>query len=94
VIAKNASVLGIGGGEPSRVGAVKIALQKAIGSPKLAVLASDAFFPKDDAIKVAYKKGIRAIIQPGGSIKDKDLIATCDKLGMAMVFTGIRHMRH
>jgi len=94
VVAKNSSVLGIGGGQPSRVGAVKIALQKAIGSLKLAVLASDAFFPKDDSIKVAYKKGIKAIIQPGGSIKDKDIIATCDKLGMSMVFTGIRHLRH
>ena len=94
VVAKNSSVLGIGGGEPSRVGAVKIALQKSIGSPKLAVLASDAFFPKDDSIKVAYKKGIRAIIQPGGSIKDKDIIKTCDKLGVSMVFTGIRHLRH
>ncbi len=94
VIAKNLSVLGIGGGEPSRVGAVKLALQKAIGSPKLAVLASDAFFPKDDSVKVAHKKGIKAIIQPGGSIKDKEIIETCDKLGISMVFTGIRHMRH
>ena len=94
VIAKNNSVLGIGGGQPSRVGAVKIALSKAKVSPRLAVLASDGFFPKEDAIKVAYKKGIKAIIQPGGSIKDKDIIKACDKLGISMVFTGIRHFRH
>jgi len=94
VVAKNSSVLGIGGGQPSRVGAVKIALQKA-GSPlKSAVLASDGFFPKEDSIRVAYKKGIRAIIQPGGSIKDNDIIELCNKLGLVMVFTGIRHFRH
>ncbi|MFH1504853.1 MAG: bifunctional phosphoribosylaminoimidazolecarboxamide formyltransferase/IMP cyclohydrolase [Candidatus Omnitrophota bacterium] len=94
VIAKNCAVLGIGGGQPSRVGAVQIALNKAAPSSKLAVLASDAFFPKEDSIKAAYKKGIRAIIQPGGSIKDKDIIKTCDELGVSMIFTGIRHFRH
>ncbi|MCK4519592.1 MAG: bifunctional phosphoribosylaminoimidazolecarboxamide formyltransferase/IMP cyclohydrolase [Candidatus Omnitrophica bacterium] len=94
VIAKNCSVLGIGGGQPSRVGAVKIALSRVQNSLRLAVLASDAFFPKEDSIRTAYKKGIRAIIQPGGSIKDKDIIKVCDRLGMSMVFTGIRHFRH
>ncbi len=94
VIVKNQAVLGIGGGQPSRVGAVKIAILKAKKLPKLAVLASDAFFPKADAIKTAYKKGIKAIIQPGGSIKDNELIEECDKLGVSMVFTGIRHFRH
>ena len=94
VVAKNNSVLGIGGGQPSRVGAVKLALAQAKGSPKLAVLASDGFFPKEDSIKVAHKKGVRAIIQPGGSIKDKDIIKACDRLGVAMIFTGRRHFRH
>jgi len=94
VIAKNNSVLGIGGGQPSRVGAVKIALSKAKMSPRLAVLASDGFFPKEDSIKVAYRRGIKAIIQPGGSIKDKDIIKACDKLGISMVFAGVRHFRH
>ncbi len=94
VIAKNSAVLGVGGGQPSRVGAVKIALSKAVSSPKLAVLASDGFFPKEDSIQIAHKKGIKAIISPGGSIKDKDIIETCDKLGLAMVFTGMRHFRH
>ena len=94
VIARNNAVLGIGGGQPSRVGAVKIALGKICGRIKSAVLASDGFFPKEDSIKLAYTKGIKVIISPGGSIKDEDIIKTCDKLGIAMVFTGIRHFRH
>jgi len=94
VLAKNNSVLGIGGGQPSRVGAVKIALKQAVTIPRSTVMASDGFFPKEDAIKIAYKKGIKTIIQPGGSIKDKSLIEICDKLGVSMVFTGIRHFRH
>ncbi len=94
VIAKNVTVLGIGGGQPSRVGAAKIALDRAGKSCRGAVIASDGFFPKEDSLKVAYKKGIRAVIQPGGSIKDNDLIALCNKLKISMVFTGIRHFRH
>ncbi len=95
VIAKDQTVLGIGGGQPSRVGSVKIALNLAKGkSPKKAVMASDGFFPKEDSLKVACQKGIRAVIQPGGSIKDNDIIKLCDKLRMTMVFTGIRHFRH
>ncbi|MBD3263965.1 MAG: bifunctional phosphoribosylaminoimidazolecarboxamide formyltransferase/IMP cyclohydrolase [Candidatus Omnitrophica bacterium] len=94
VIAKNYSILGIGGGQPSRVGAVKIALKGMDKKVKLPVLASDAFFPKEDAIKAACRKGVRAIIQPGGSIKDPDIVELCDKLGISMVFTGIRHFRH
>ncbi len=94
VIAKNSSVLGLSGGQPSRVGAVNIALKNFASTIKLAVLASDGFFPKEDSIAAAAKKGIKAIIQPGGSIKDDDVIALCDKLGISMVFTGIRHFRH
>jgi phosphoribosylaminoimidazolecarboxamide formyltransferase/IMP cyclohydrolase len=94
VIAKNNAVLGIGGGQPSRVDSVKIALNKAKKSTKLSVLASDAFFPKPDSIKEAYRGGVKAIIQPGGSIKDKDVIEACDRFKIAMVFTGIRHFRH
>jgi len=94
VVAKNSSIIGIGGGQPSRVGSVKIAFASASSSLRLAVMASDGFFPKEDAIKIAYKKGVRAIIQPGGSIKDGDIIKTCNKLGIAMVFTGMRHFRH
>lgn len=94
VAARNLSVLGMGGGQPSRVGSVKIALGYPGVSFKMAVLASDGFFPKEDSINFAYKKGIKAIIQPGGSIKDKDIIEKCNKLGISMVFTGIRHFRH
>ncbi|MCF7874140.1 MAG: bifunctional phosphoribosylaminoimidazolecarboxamide formyltransferase/IMP cyclohydrolase [Candidatus Omnitrophica bacterium] len=94
VVAKNNSVLGLGGGQPSRVGAVKIALDQAKKSTKLAVLASDAFFPHPDSIKLAHRRGIKAIIQPGGSIKDKEVIEACDRYKIAMVFTGIRHFCH
>lgn len=94
VITKNLAVLGIGAGQPSRVGSVKIALTAAARAGKGAVLASDGFFPKEDAIDLAYRQGIKAIIQPGGSIKDNDIIQLCDKLGIAMLFTGIRHFKH
>jgi phosphoribosylaminoimidazolecarboxamide formyltransferase / IMP cyclohydrolase len=94
VIAKNSSIVGIGGGQPSRVGALKIAINNAGSSLKLSVMASDGFFPKEDSIKLAAKKGIKAIIQPGGSIKDPEVIKACDKLGIVMVFTGMRHFRH
>ncbi|MDD5069266.1 MAG: bifunctional phosphoribosylaminoimidazolecarboxamide formyltransferase/IMP cyclohydrolase [Candidatus Omnitrophica bacterium] len=94
VAVKNGNLLGIGGGQPSRVGAVKIALGKSSALIKGAVLASDAFFPKEDSIKLAYRKGIRAIICPGGSIKDQEVIDCCNKYGIAMIFTGIRHFRH
>jgi phosphoribosylaminoimidazolecarboxamide formyltransferase/IMP cyclohydrolase len=94
VVAKKLTILGIAGGQPSRVGAVKIALSVGRKSLKGAVVASDGFFPKEDSIKAAYKKGIRAIIQPGGSIKDNDIIKLCDKLKICMVFTGMRHFRH
>lgn len=94
VAACNGAVLGVGGGQPSRVGAVKIALSK-IGKPAgQAVLASDGFFPYPDSIKIAHRHKIKAVIQPGGSIKDKEVIETCNRLGIAMVFTGVRHFRH
>ena len=94
VVAKNFNIFGIGGGRPSRVGSVEIALRQAGPKSQGSCLASDGFFPKDDSIRVACKKGIKAIIQPGGSLKDNEIIKLCDKLGMAMVFTGIRHFRH
>lgn len=93
VTAKNITVIGIGGGQPSRVGSLRIALDVKASSNG-AVLASDGFFPKEDSIVLAYKKGIKAIIQPGGSIKDEDIIRLCNKYKIAMVFTGIRHFRH
>lgn len=94
VIAKEGKTVGIGAGQMNRVGAVELAVNQANYNSKDAVLASDAFFPFKDSIEIAASAQIRAIIQPGGSIKDKEVIETCDKYNIAMVFTGIRHFRH
>ncbi|MDO8535969.1 MAG: bifunctional phosphoribosylaminoimidazolecarboxamide formyltransferase/IMP cyclohydrolase [Candidatus Omnitrophota bacterium] len=93
-ICDGAKTVGLGAGQTSRVDSVKIAVQKAGLRAKGATLASDAFFPKEDGIEEAAKAGIKAIIQPGGSIRDKEVIAIADKLGIAMVFTGVRHFKH
>ncbi len=95
VIARNGATVGIGAGQMSRVDAVNIALQKA-DPTKLsgAVLASDAFFPFRDNIDLLKGKAIRAIVQPGGSQRDAEVIQACDELGISMVFTGHRHFRH
>ena len=94
VIAKDGKTLGIGAGQCNRVGSVQIALNQASYNSKDAALASDAFFPFKDSIEVAASNQIAAIIQPGGSIKDKEVIEACDKYNIAMVFTGVRHFRH
>ncbi|HEY3377310.1 MAG TPA: bifunctional phosphoribosylaminoimidazolecarboxamide formyltransferase/IMP cyclohydrolase [Armatimonadota bacterium] len=94
VYAKGTKTVGIGGGVYSRVDANKIAAEKAGSKAKGAVLASDAFFPQPDNIDVAAAAGVVAIIQPGGSIKDEVVIEACNKYGIAMVFTGIRHFKH
>lgn len=94
VIVKNNRTLGIGGGQPSRVGAVELAVKNFSKSTKGTVLASDGFFPKPDSIKLMKKYGIKAVIQPGGSIKDKEIIDLCNKFKISMVFTHIRHFRH
>jgi len=94
VVANQRQLLGAGGGQTSRVAAVKIALSVAGTQSHGAVLASDAFFPFPDSVELAAGGGIAAIIQPGGSVKDKDVIAACDAAGIAMVFTGMRHFRH
>ncbi|OGI06775.1 MAG: bifunctional phosphoribosylaminoimidazolecarboxamide formyltransferase/IMP cyclohydrolase [Candidatus Melainabacteria bacterium RIFCSPLOWO2_12_FULL_35_11] len=94
VIAKDGKTLGVGGGQTSRVASVEIALNQASFNAKNAVMASDAFFPFKDSIEIAASAEISAIIQPGGSIKDPEVIEACDKYGIAMVFTGIRHFRH
>ncbi len=86
--------VGIGAGQMSRVDSVFIAKKKAGNLAKNSCLASDAFFPKADAVIVAVKAGVKAIIQPGGSISDEEIIKTCDKYGISMVFTGMRHFRH
>lgn len=96
VLANNHQTVGIGAGQMNRVGSVKIAIEQAEQAEKNqgAVLASDAFFPMSDSVETAAKHGIKAIIQPGGSIKDQESIDMADKYGITMLFTGIRHFRH
>jgi phosphoribosylaminoimidazolecarboxamide formyltransferase/IMP cyclohydrolase len=97
VFAKHGHIIGIGAGQMSRVDSVEIAIRKAnanAASMAGAVMASDAFFPFRDGIDIAAKAGVCAVIQPGGSIRDKEVIAAADDHQMAMVFTGIRHFRH
>ena len=83
-----------GAGQMSRVDSVKVGAMKAILPLKGAVLASDAFFPFPDGLEEAAGHGITAAIQPGGSVRDADVIAAADRLGLTMVFTGYRHFRH
>jgi phosphoribosylaminoimidazolecarboxamide formyltransferase/IMP cyclohydrolase len=94
VLAKDTQVVGVGAGQMSRVVSVEIAVKKAGEKSKGSVLASDAFFPFPDNVHAAAAAGVTAIIQPGGSVKDKDSIEACDQHGIAMLFTGIRHFRH
>jgi len=94
VLTRGTKTVGIGAGQMSRVDSVMIAKIKAGKLSKNSYLASDAFFPKADAVIEAAKAGIKAIIQPGGSISDAEIIKACDKYKIAMVFTGIRHFRH
>lgn len=94
VITQGKQTVGIGAGQMARVDAVEIACRKAGYRTDDGILASDAFFPMPDSIEVARQYKIRTIIQPGGSLKDADVIAACDRVGIAMVFTGERHFRH
>ncbi len=94
VVAKDKRTLGIGMGQTSRVASMEIAIAQACDEAKDAVAASDGFFPAIDNIQVAGQNRIAAIIQPGGSIKDEDVIKECDKYNVAMVMTGMRHFLH
>ncbi len=94
LLAQGTQTVGIGAGQMSRVDAAIIAVRKAGEKVKDAVLASDAFFPFPDGVEIAGDAGIRAIIQPGGSVNDESVIETADAYGIAMVFTGVRHFRH
>lgn len=94
VVARHKSLLGYGAGQTNRVDSTKHALERAGEKARGAVLASDAFFPFADSIELAAAAGIAAIIQPGGSVRDEEVIQACDKHGIAMVFTGMRHFRH
>lgn len=93
-IAKDNVSCGIGPGQVNRIWAAQQAIEHARERAKGAVMASDAFFPFDDCVKAAGEAGITAIIQPGGSIRDEDSIKACDEMGIAMVFTGMRHFKH
>jgi phosphoribosylaminoimidazolecarboxamide formyltransferase / IMP cyclohydrolase len=94
VFAKDGATLGVGAGQMSRVDSVKLAVGKAQTSLQGATVASDAFFPFPDGVEEAAKAGATAVIQPGGSVKDPEVIATADRLGLAMVFTSMRHFLH
>jgi phosphoribosylaminoimidazolecarboxamide formyltransferase/IMP cyclohydrolase len=94
VYAKDGQTLGVGAGQMSRVDAAKFGAMKAVLPLAGCVAASDAFFPFPDGLETVAAAGATAVIQPGGSVKDQDVIAAADRLGIAMVFTGIRHFRH
>ncbi len=95
--AKEGQLLGVGAGQMSRVDSVKLGASKAQSaetSLEGCVLASDAFFPFRDGIDEAAKHGVKAVIQPGGSVRDSEVIEAADEHGIAMLFTGMRHFRH
>ena len=94
VFAKDGATLGVGAGQMSRVDSVKIAVMKAQSPLAGSAVASDAFFPFPDGVEEAARAGATAVIQPGGSVRDADVIAAADRLGLAMVFTGMRHFLH
>ena len=98
ILCNNFSTIGVGAGQPSRLDSCKIATQKAkrfqLSKIKNSIAASDAFFPFADGIKVLIKAGVKIIIQPGGSIRDQEVINAADKAKIKMVFTGIRHFNH
>ena len=104
VYARDCATIGIGAGQMSRVDSARIAARKAEDAAREAgleapltrgsVVASDAFFPFPDGLLVAIEAGATAVIQPGGSVRDEDVIKAADEHGVAMVFTGVRHFRH
>ena len=97
VLAKNKQLIASGVGQTSRIDALKQSIEKSKSFSfdlNGAVMASDAFFPFADSVEIAFKAGIRAVIQPGGSVKDQESVDFCDKHKMSMVFTGIRHFKH
>jgi phosphoribosylaminoimidazolecarboxamide formyltransferase/IMP cyclohydrolase len=94
VFARAGQTVGVGAGQMSRVDSVRIGAMKAVLPLAGTVVGSDAFFPFPDGIEEAARHGVTAVIQPGGSVRDDDVIAAADRLGLAMVFTGVRHFRH
>jgi phosphoribosylaminoimidazolecarboxamide formyltransferase/IMP cyclohydrolase len=93
-LSKDLALVGVGAGQMSRVDSVEIAIRKAGERARGSVLASDAFFPFGDSIALAAKAGVAAIIQPGGSKRDDEVIAACNEHGLPMIFTGRRHFKH
>jgi phosphoribosylaminoimidazolecarboxamide formyltransferase/IMP cyclohydrolase len=94
VLAAGTRAVGVGAGQMSRVDSVRLAVSKAGDRARGAVLGSDAFFPFPDGVVAALDAGVTAFLQPGGSVRDAEVIAACDARGAAMVFTGLRHFRH
>ena len=94
VVSRGRATIGIGAGQMSRVDSVRLALEKTRTELQGAALASDAFFPFSDGPELAMAAGVSSIIQPGGSIRDQDVIDAVDAAGAAMVFTSRRHFRH
>ena len=94
VLVRDGVAWGIGAGQQNRVEAGQIAAQKAAGRAKGGACASDAFYPFPDGIEAAAEAGVAVIIQPGGSVRDEEIIAKADELDVAMVFTGERHFLH
>jgi phosphoribosylaminoimidazolecarboxamide formyltransferase/IMP cyclohydrolase len=97
VLATDLATAGIGAGQMSRVDSVRIAIDKAAAAGmdlSKAVMASDAFFPFADGVQLGIDAGVQAVIQPGGSQRDGEVIDACDEAGVAMVFTARRHFRH
>ena len=94
VYAKDGQAFGIGAGQQNRLDSARIAAERSAGRAEGGVCASDAFFPFRDGLDATAAAGIRAVIQPGGSVRDEEVIAAADEHGIAMVFTGERHFRH
>jgi phosphoribosylaminoimidazolecarboxamide formyltransferase/IMP cyclohydrolase len=95
VLARSNATVGIGAGQMSRVDSVRLAVEKCrLDDMSGTVMASDAFFPFSDGPSVAIAAGVSAIVQPGGSVRDDEVVAAADEAGVAMVFTGERHFRH
>ena len=94
LLVKNQSIIGLGTGQPNRINSIEIASKVAGGKSNNSVLASDAFFPFADNVQLAHSIGVKSIIQPGGSIRDPEVIDLANKLNISMIFTGTRHFKH
>ena len=94
VLVKDGAIVGIGAGQMSRVDSVEIACRKAGDRARGAILGSDAFFPFDDGLEMAARCGVSAFIEPGGSLRDREVIEAAQRLGVWLFFTGFRHFRH